>query len=177
LQKTPRASKQVINGGDGKPSSLKVPPNKVSEHHLGSPDVAALLVPFHDRLLAFEAKHRKAGTDASQAATACCTPQEGDQHQRHRGAAEALVRALQVSREAYADALRAQQSDDGDQGAPLGNVGNVFRSKEGSRRTASSHESLGQRSTNDWAAKPRLSGSKCSVRFNSSPTSLCMLQI
>lgn len=144
LQATPRASVQRDAELDKESTALKVPPNKVPD--AGSPDVAALLVPFRDRLLAFEAKHRKAGTAASQAGTACCTPQQKEE--RQRGAAEALVRALQVSREAYADALRAQQEDNGDHGAALGDVGNVFRNK-GRSRSAASLQSLGQRSAAD----------------------------
>lgn len=123
--------------------------------------MAALLVPFHDRLVAFEAKHRKAGTEASQAGTACCTPREDIQ--QHRGAAEALVRALQVSREAYADALRAQQADNGEQTAALCDVGNVFRNKAKSKGVASSHESLEQRSTTGWGQKSHVPVSRRQV--------------
>lgn len=160
LQKTPRASAQSKAAGDATQSALKVPPNKVPE--LGSPDVAALLVPFHDRLVAFEAKHRKAGADASLPGTACCTPRDAD-GSKHRGAAEALVRALQVSREAYADALRAQQDDDGTHSEALGDVGNVFRNKGRSRSIAGSHESLGQRSAGDWGRKSSASDSRHQV--------------
>lgn len=160
LQRTPRASNQSRATGYDTQSALKVPPNKVPE--LGSPDVAALLVPFHDRLVAFEAKHRKAGTEASQAGTACCTPRDAE-GKKHRGAAEALVRALQVSREAYADALRAQEEDDGEQSEALGDVGNVFRNKGRSRSIASSDESLGQRSAAEWGGKSHASDSRRQV--------------
>lgn len=170
LQKTPRASTQSRVAGDNTQSALKVPPNKVPE--LGSPDVAALLVPFHDRLVAFEAKHRKAGAEASLPGTACCSPRDTD-GKKHRGAAEALVRALQVSREAYADALRAQQEDDGVPCEALGDVGNVFRNKGRSRSVASSYESLGQRSAGDWGSKSHASDAQRKVWLSDCTWSAC----
>jgi hypothetical protein len=156
VQKTPRAHRQrgAQEESEGDKTALKVPPNRVPE--LNSPDVNALLVPFKDRLLAFEAKHRKAGTTASRAGTICETPAAPEPQQSQRGAAEALVRALHVSREAYADALRAQQPEAVDPGnsQALLDVGNVFQEQQRRAKSrASSGGSSFQYSSTDQASK------------------------
>lgn len=119
-------------------STLKLPPTKL---RLSSPDVAALLTPFHDRLLAFEAKHRNDGTAVSAAGTVPSSPTRAkNDTSEHRGtAAEALIRALQASRNAYAATVHADyeagsqaMSDDVDVSAqPSPSRGGSVRGRSG----------------------------------------------
>lgn len=92
-------------------NTLKLPPTK---QRLSSPDVAALLTPFHDRLLAFEAKHRNDGTAISAAGTVPSSPTRAhkDTNGSRGTAAEALIRALHASRNAYAATLHADYEAD-----------------------------------------------------------------
>lgn len=89
--------------------ALTIPPTKP---RLSSPDVTALLTPFHDRLLAFEAKHRHDGTTASAAGTAPSSPGRTKSKHGRGTAAEALIRALQASRNAFAATAHADIEGD-----------------------------------------------------------------